>query len=149
VSRSFDDMPLVMANLSRRVQKNVNTIVKKVSKAIGDTVIDTTRVDTGKARSNWIATLNAPSISVIPPYAPGNKLGINETANASAAKSQHKQVFGKFDTAKNADVFITNRVEYIGFLNDGGKHVSPGNMVEKGIQAGKVKIRGLKILSKT
>ena len=78
MSRPFKDIPLVMEGLTRQVHRNVNTIVRKVSKAIGDTVVDTTRVDTGKARSNWIATLNAPASAVIPPYAPGNKLGINE-----------------------------------------------------------------------
>lgn len=133
----FDELPTRMIKLGGTITKGVTKLVQDVAKGIGATVVDTTKVDTGLARSNWRATLSASASGTIPAYSPGNKLGIGETANAGAAKAQQKQVIERFDTSKHVSIFITNNIPYIGALNDGSPVHAPGNMVALGLQTGR------------
>jgi hypothetical protein len=126
-----------MTKLGGTITKGVTKLAQDVAKGIGATVVDTTRVDTGLARSNWRATISAPASGIIPPFSPGNKLGMSETANAGAAKAFQKQHIERFDASKHVSIFITNNVPYIGILNNGGRNVAPGLMVEQGLQTGK------------
>lgn len=119
--------------------------MQQIATGIGATVVDTTRVDTGTARSNWRATLGAPAVGVIPPYSPGNKLGQGETANAGAAKAQQQQVISAFNIDNEAVIFITNNVPYIEKLNNGTKNIAPGNMVEQGFLTGRAMLKIFKI----
>lgn len=146
MAKSFSQLPGSMDDLGDNVHRIGTILVKQVAKAIGATVIDTTKVDTGLARSNWRATLNAPAAGTIPPYSPGNKLGKSESANANAAKAQQKQVINQFNAAKNTGVFITNNVRYIGVLNDGGKNHAPGLMVQQALQTGRLVLQSIKVL---
>jgi hypothetical protein len=134
---SFDELPRRMNKLGTSITQGVSKLAQDVAIGIGATVVDTTKVDTGKARSNWRASISAPASGTIPPYSPGNKLGIGETANAGAAKAQQKQAISRFDASKHTSIFITNNVPYIGALNDGSSVHAPGNMVELGLQTGR------------
>ena len=144
MARPFEQLPNFMDKVGRDVSRGASRLVQDVALAIGATVVDTTRVDTGNARSNWRATLNAPASGVIPPYSPGNRLGFSETANANAAKAQQKQTITGFNVSKHRAVFITNNVHYIGILND----VRGDLMVEQGLQSGRLVLKASKLLSK-
>jgi len=133
----FSALPSRMIKLSSTIKDSVSELVQDVAKGIGATVVDTTKVDTGLARSNWRATINAPASGTIPAYSPGNKLGISETANANAAKAQQKQAIERFNASKHVSIFITNNIRYIGALNNGSPVHAPGLMVEQGLQTGR------------
>lgn len=133
----FSALPQRMNKLGDTITKGVTKLAQDVAKGIGATVVDTTKVDTGLARSNWRATISAPASGVIPPYSPGNHLGISESANAGAAKAQQKQAIEQFNAAKHVSIFITNNVPYIGVLNHGSSIHAPGLMVEQGLQTGR------------
>jgi len=145
----FSALPRRMNNLGGTITKGVTKLVQDVAKGIGATVVDTTPVDTGLARSNWRATISAPASGTIPPYSPGNKLGIGESANAAAAKAQQKQAIERFDVTKHTSIFITNNVPYIGALNDGSSPQSAGDMVAMGLQTGRaiLQVKASKVLS--
>lgn len=144
--RPFSQLPAAMGNLGTRVQQAGTKIVRQVATGIGATLVDTTRVDTGAARSNWRATLNTPASGTIFPYAPGNKLGRGETANANAAKSQQRQVIARFNARKDKSVMITNNVDYIGILNDGRSGIAGDAMVEQALQTGRLILKSIKVL---
>jgi hypothetical protein len=146
MARSFDELPLVTSAMAKRMDGVATKLVKAAARAAGQKVVETTRVDTGRARSNWRANLNGPAIGVIPPYAPGNKLGIAERANATAAMAQHRVVINSFDVRRHQSIFISNGVRYIGLLNNGGPFISPGNMIEQGVQAAKVAVQSERVL---
>lgn len=133
----FSALPRRMNKLGNNITKGVSKLIQDVAKGIGATVVDTTKVDTGRARSNWRATINVPASGTIPAYSPGNKLGISESANAGAAKAQQKQAIERFNAAKHVSIFITNNVPYIGALNNGSAVHAPGLMVEQGLQTGR------------
>lgn len=134
----FDELPRRMNRLGGTITKGASKLVQDVAKGIGATVVDTTPVDTGLARSNWRATIPAPASGTIPPYSPGNKLGIGETANASAAKAQQKQAIKQFNASKHTSIFITNNIPYIGALDAGSSPQSAGAMVALGLQTGRL-----------
>lgn len=146
MARPFSELPSALNKRGDQVNKLVNTIVMKVATGIGATLVDTTRVDTGVARSNWRASLNVALGGTIPAYSPGNKLGKSETGNASAAKAQQKQVINRFRSKRDlGGIFIANNVRYIGELNDGRPGLAPGLMMEQAIQTGRVIFKTLKV----
>ncbi len=147
MAKSFDQLSTVTRTMANRMDKVVSKLVKKAATTAGRRAVETTRVDTGKARSNWRANLNAPAASGnFPPYAPGNKLGFGERANLTAAVAQHKSVISAFDIRRHQAVFISNGVSYIGRLNDGGPGTAPGLMAQQAVQAAQIALKGEKFL---
>lgn len=134
----FSALDQRMDKLGGRIGRGVTKLAQDVAKGIGATLVDTTPVDTGLARSNWRATLNGPASGVIPPYSPGNHLGISESSNATGAKSQQKQAIERFDASKGlGSIFITNNVGYIGKLDAGSSNQNPAGMVNLAISTGR------------
>lgn len=145
MAKPFSALPGSMKDLNERIQRGFTNIMQQTAIGIGATMVDTTRVDTGEARSNWRASLGAPLGGTIPPYSPGNKLGQGETANANAAKAQQRQAIARYNARKNTVIFFTNNVRHIGALNDGDGNLAPGQMVEQGLQTGRAILATLKL----
>ncbi len=144
--RPFRDLPKVTERLAKNMTSSATRMMRQLAIGIGGTLVDTTRVDTGKARSNWRGTLNSPATGTIPPYAPGDKLGKSEVANAAGAKDQQKQVFARFNAKKDRAIFITNNVHYIGVLNDGRSGIRGDFMVEQAVLTGKLILKSLRLV---
>lgn len=140
-----------LGNFNARVQSRadaielaVDHIVKKAALTADQTVVLATPVDTGRARSNWITTINSPNTGTIDPYVPGNKLGIGETANAQAAIDQGSSVIKTRRPGQS--IHITNNIQYLGLLNTGSSKQAPANFIDKAVIAAFESIRGMKIL---
>lgn len=119
----------------RQLPSKINNIVKKTALAIDQVAVITTPVDTGFARSNWIAAIGTSPVRTIEPYAPGNRLGLNESSNAQGALNQARIAI----TARRpegGDVYIVNNTPYIETLNNGSSAQAPKNFVELAVQAG-------------
>ena len=139
VSR-FRDLPKVMRRREREFLLGVNRLSREGAAVAGSTAVDTTRADTGLARSNWTASIGVTTGAIRPPYAPGSKLGMGEQGNRIGAITQHKAVLAGWNATK-VPMFFTNNVPYIRFLNFGGRNVSPGNMLALAAQAWKLYIK--------
>lgn len=137
----IDDLPRIIARHQRRINRAVEKTTKEAVVKAQETAVLATRVDTGLARSNWFATIGTPSVGVIPPYAPGLKLGKGERANATAAINQAKNVVRAWSLESQALIFITNNTPYIETLNNGRPAVAPDNMLEKAVQSGVIAIQ--------
>lgn len=130
-----------LAGLSKALQPAAVAIgslphifLTEIARAVDEELIRRTPVDTGKARSNWIMSINAPVSDVIEPYAPGVKLGISETSNLIAALNQAAAVLhGHHDSDP---IYISNNVDYIGLLNQGSSKQAPALFVEVSILGG-------------
>lgn len=140
MARPFRELPQIMRKREREFLLGVNRLSRDGAKVAGETAVDTTRVDTGLARSNWGATIGVPSAAIRPAYAPGAKLGTGEQGNRLGAIAQHSLVIATWNALKGP-MFITNNLPYIGFLNFGGRNVSPGNMLALAGQAWKLHIK--------
>lgn len=148
--RPFSDLPKVTERLAKNMTSGATRIMRRLAIGIGGTLVDATRVDTGRARSNWQGTLNTPAKGTIPPYAPGDKLGRGEVANANAAKDQQAQVFLRFKAGKDQAIFITNNVHYIGILNHGRAGIEGGGdfMVEQAVLVGRAILKNAKLVER-
>lgn len=127
------------------LEENTNKMVRATALAIDQTVVTSTPVDTGRARSNWITQLGSPFRGTIEPYSPGEKLGKGEQANRSAAINQAGDVIGQRKLGQ--DIYISNNLPYIKKLDEGSSAQSPAGFVGKAIQAGVRAARKVKLIT--
>jgi len=128
---------------AENVPAQVNKIVRGAVLAIDQAVVLATPVDTGRARSNWLVTLGIGASNIVPPYSPGSRLGVGESANAAGALAQARAaVAGR---RPEQSVFITNNVDYISKLNSGSSPQAPPLFVQAGISAGVAAVAGARI----
>lgn len=123
---------------ANELKGSVSQIVREVALKVDEQVVKATPVDTGVARSNWVAALNTPARGVRGAYAPGSKLGLGEGANAQAAMDQAKGVTSQFKAGENQTIWISNNTPYISILNSSGtpsQQASP-NFVETAAMEG-------------
>jgi len=152
----FDQMPRVLNTRAEQIRGNAKSIVQLAARVIDRGLVVETPVDTGRARSNWVTTLDVPFEGTIPAYAPGNKLGKVERANATAAIGQARRVIKTYNPKKNKSIFISNSVKdpvtgfgYIGLLNTGTHSTQTAALfVQRAIAAGIEAIRGRKLIGK-
>ncbi len=118
---------------TKLIGENVNKLVKKVAIVADQVVVVSTPVDTGRARSNWLASINSPRKDTIDPYVKGSHLGIGEGENAAAAISQAGSIISQRKDGET--IYLSNNLDYIGKLNDGYSAQAPRGFVQKAVQA--------------
>lgn len=144
MAQPFQNLGPRMKRIARRVTKEVGVAVKSTAIAIDETLVSSTPVNTGKARSNWLPSLDAPRAGTIPPYTPypdftdPRKFG--EKANATAAINAAKLTLAT-RTKSEQDIYITNNVEYIADLNAGNSVQAPAGFIEMALAAGDAHLR--------
>lgn len=124
-------------SIGTAVPENVDKLVRTVALAVDTTVVMATPVDTGRARSNWIAELGSPSTSTIEPLADG----------AAATARSIEAARAVIDTYKGGtDIHLTNNLSYIGALNDGTSAQAPAGFVQTAIHNGVAQIKDATIV---
>ena len=122
-----DTLATLSTRLSRRVDKFELKVDSRTKQIVRETVItaaEGTPVDTGEARSNWrlSAAVKTPGF-IVPAYVPGEKLGINETANLGGVNAHASRVLALWKPAKDRPIAIFNNWPHIERLNSG--EISP------------------------
>lgn len=155
-----------MKAYSAALLSGTDRVLVEIASAVHEGVVLGTPVDTGKARSNWLVTVGQESFDVIEPFAPGEKLGIAERANAQAALALGKNALSTFSlftaaslpgaptdlqqfvgiSGTNKVIYIQNNVDYIGLLNGGSSKQAPALFVQAAVQAGIEKARRALVL---
>lgn len=143
--RPLSDLPRVMEFRSNQVDKALGAAARKVARIFQIDVVRGTPVDTGKARSNWVANLDTPFRGDLPPYVPGRRLGIAESSNASAAIAQGLGVIARFSAVKNKFIHIRNNTPYIETINAGGSQQN-SLFWQSALQRARVSIRNFRLL---
>lgn len=130
----FNRLASDMAKLAKRVEAAPPKVVKQASLQILTNITLATPVDTGRARSNWIVSINRPSQLIRPEI-------LTAGASVNAGASQIKQaVAGK-------SVWIQNNLPYINRLNGGWSQRAPAGFVERAIKAALSSLKNAGILS--
>lgn len=99
-------------------------------------LIETTPVDVGWARANWVPTIGQPyEVEVGQP---------NDSADVSAAR--RKQIEGKVALRgyklTKGPIFVSNNVPYIQKLNEGSSQQAPAGFVQMAIQKAIATVQG-------
>ena len=109
-----------------KVLGTLDAAVRTVAFIVDDELIKTTPVDFGRARANWLPSLNVPDATIIPPPLKGET--IERKANLETAIAAYTLA----DT-----ILISNNLPYIKALNDGSSEQAPAGFVDAALAKGK------------
>lgn len=99
------------------VQQDADEVFQIVATEVGQSVINLTPVDTGRALSNWNAGINSPD-------------DVYRETEDPVDSSTSGRLAGEFKTLKFGDTaFITNATPHIPFLEYGSSKQAPRGMV--------------------
>lgn len=99
---------------------NAEVVVRKIAFDLFSAIVKRTPVDTGRARASWQVGIDNADLSV----AEERQRSAN-TASAEALRNLRK--LGEFELGK--DIYITNNLEYVIFLEAGSSLQAPYGMV--------------------
>lgn len=142
----FSQMPSVTKSWADAVQAGMDAAVKSIVEVGVETIADQTPVDTTRAVSNWLVTINAPAGGEAPPHVKGSVGGSGAAAARAVTKNRARSAIAGYKGAKAA--YITNNVPYIGVLEYGDAKHRPSGMVAKGLQAMRLRASSISIVKK-
>jgi hypothetical protein len=125
-----------IGDLATSVVRNADKTVRKAALAIDQAVVLQTPVDTGRARANWIASLNEASDSTVEA---GDKTGQGSIVKAAG-------VIAQYNGDRDSSVHLTNNLPYIQKLNEGSSVQAPMDFVRKAAMAGAKAVQGAELL---
>lgn len=130
-SRSLREFGARLNRIAARYGAQVDEGVRRVALATFRTAILATPVDTGRARIGWIGSLGSPTDVDVPPVEAGQR------GSASRAQANTRVPADVIDrTPRDGKVFLTNNVEYIGFLERGSSVQAPRGMTQLALLVG-------------
>ena len=98
-------------------------LIKKIALDVTANLIETTPIDTGWARSNWVPQIGAPFLDPV---------GSPAAIDPSQQEQGQAAILG-YEIEVGA-VFITNNVPYIVRLNEGSSAQAPSGFVQLAIE---------------
>lgn len=122
-----------MGVLANQIPENADKLVRRVSVAADQAVVMATPVDTGLARSNWVATLDTAFTGVV---AEPNTNSMEQARGAIA----------RYNGDVHASVHLTNNLDYIEKLNEGHSMQAPAGYVRISLQIATSMIRGAQLV---
>lgn len=131
---TFADFSKSMQIRSRAVSENADRLVRRIALVADQAIVSATPVDTGRARSNWILSLDTPVLSAREAYAAGEGAS-TEAANTLAATEQAVHAVAPYNGDTHSSVHITNNLPYIDRLNNGWSRQAPAGFVEEALAA--------------
>ena len=117
--------------------ESTEALVSEVTEEIGNELVPATPVDTGFARANWRASLNAPAAEPVSFLDPSGQSTMSRIATVGL----------RYRVGET--VFIINRAPYIGSLNAGSSPQASAGFVNKAVRDGmgravqRIETRGL------
>ena len=120
---NFTSLARALQNRAIEVSDGVERTVRRAALTTVSVASIATPVDTGLARGNWRTKTGSPEEEEI--NSPRSVAAVVAEANAEIRQYQ-----------LGSNIFITNNVEYIGFLDEGSSLQAPNGMSEQAIAAG-------------
>lgn len=117
--------------VSLKIEGNAEKGVRKAVLAIDNALVNTTPVDTGRAKSNWLPNLDGPA---------------EGTVGVGGALGKTAGVVGRFDIDVNSAIHLTNNLPYIAKLDRGSSEQQPAGFVRRAILAGVAVVKSVKLL---
>lgn len=111
------------AQIGREIRAALSATIRDVATAAMDALIQTTPVDTGNARNNWIASFGAPHTGT-----DGSRL--SPSSSMQEASIQRLQ---RYDVGRDGPVYIRNNVIYVQYLDQGRSSQAPAGFVAKAL----------------
>ena len=142
---NLDSFARRMEQIAVRVEGNVEVAVRDCAATVAKSVIEATPADSGKAKSNWIAQLDAPASTEREAFSLGVG-GSTSELNGQAAINQALEVIQRYQAHQNHSINIANNLPYISALNDGHSKQAPADFVRIAILSGLATVQKAKVL---
>lgn len=145
MSQSLSTLSRRLEKRGERFEKDANRSMRKVVVKAHYVYAEGVPVDTGEARSNTRGT-SARTVprNVIPPYAPGKKLGRGETGNLNAANAQCARAARVWKASSGKPFVIFNNWPEISRLNNGQISAQGSHFKERAARVLRNEIRKVK-----
>lgn len=130
--KGFDSFAKGFSKLADDIALEVAEEVAKAAVQGFTTLVITTPVDTGEARSNWLVGIDNIPGGKVSPHSPGKGLGVGETANASSTIKIGIDRINRFKP-EHRSIFIVNNTPYIDKLDNGSSAQAPNGMTGAGL----------------
>lgn len=131
--------------LANKVEPGSDRAVIACASAVATELAESTPIDTGRAISNWDASIGPSAFNYRPAAVPGEK-GSTRSATVAEALGRMLRKIAGYKSGGGAAVHITNSAPYIGRLNAGYSSQAPAGFIELAIQRGRAAIRNVRIL---
>lgn len=139
----FDDLDKEMKRLGKRFEKNVNDHMVKVGAVTQSNLQRETPIDEGRARSNWLGSLNNPTNEQIESYSSGSN-GSSAGIVSRAAEDQYNEATQ--GRKLQEDIYISNNLPYIIPLDKGRTSQTDPNFINRSIESAVIITRDDKFL---
>ena len=113
----------------RSLERVTERVITKISLDVTANLIETTPVDTGWARANWVPAIGQPFTASLEDVKP-------QPGDISLATSRQNQGTASVATGyrlSQGSVFVSNNVPYIVRLNEGSSSQAPAAFVQRAI----------------
>jgi len=130
----------------RKLRKRIPVAVKEATDAVAieilETAADNTPVDTTEALSNWRVGVGSVPLGAVGPLVPGTggstkQASLQQVSDSGKTKLAPRKV--------GTEIHIANNAPHIDGLNDGSISQQPGQFVQKGILAGRMKLANTRL----
>lgn len=124
----------VMNRYADLVEHNATRIQRQAFLLGDQTIVLLMPVDTGRARSNCLASSGVPDLRIIEPYVPRPPgTGRGDAGNAQGAIDQAREIVAAHQPGDI--LWFTNNLPYVDRLNKGWSDQAPAGFFEQGVLA--------------
>jgi hypothetical protein len=137
-SRSLQQLAKRFAFIAKKVEENSLKNVKRAAIAADQALVFNTPVDTGRAASNWLASIGTPRGGTVDePSSPG--------AGKAQALEQGRSTIASYKL-DGGGIYLTNNLPYIVRLDQGYSRKRPAGMTEAALAAARRQFSEAKLL---
>ena len=133
---SFESLALRLDRLAERGARNAQKAIAGAAIVADQVLVLGTPVDTGRARAAWQVSFGSPNLN-IPPESEVDKPG-----NNTLAKNRRRIL----EFRVGGEMFLSNAVPYIGFLDQGSSKQAPEGFSREAAQAARAFLLKFKYL---
>lgn len=119
------EFTLDLSDVVDELTVDIDVAIRRLSLDILVRLTQKTPVDTGRAKSNWIISINSP-VSTTSKFRSKTSLG----QPATAAVGRGNATLKTFDLKTDTSVYIQNNLPYIQKLNEGSSTQAPSGFVQ-------------------
>lgn len=128
---------------AKNIKSNTSLLVRRCATVVIEELAVRTPIDSGRAKSNWIVTLNSPTIARIEPHHFG-VLGSTAPQTIKTVQARAAIVINRFKIGDT--VIIQNNLDYIVDLEKGSSKQSPAGFIHQSLARIPIVVQGTQIL---
>ncbi len=128
---------------AKNIKSNTSLLVRRCATVVIEELAVRTPIDSGRAKSNWIVTLNSPTVARIEPHHFG-VLGSTAPQTIKTVQARAAIVINRFKIGDT--VIIQNNLDYIVDLEKGSSKQSPAGFIHQSLARIPIVVQGTQIL---